>query len=183
MKARIVLAVMFVVVFLLPGGTASAAGGISGITGSINLEPPDWGSYYRVWIEFSVHQVDPSTDEANGMIVARVYNPEMGWKHLWYEAKCVSFGEVDGKPAATVVAMIVRREGWDDIPTAGDPGEYLKWQLVDGGTPAGSGDVWRLQWYDFGNFVEYWPTYPDGGCRAFRGDETDYPDHGDLVIH
>ena len=29
----------------------------------------------------------------------------LGLKHLWYEPKCVSFGEVNGKPAATLVAI------------------------------------------------------------------------------
>ena len=68
MKARIVLAVMFAVM-LLPGGAASAdSGGISGVTGGISLDPP-WGG--RLWIELSVHQVDPLTHEAKGMIQAR----------------------------------------------------------------------------------------------------------------
>ena len=61
MKARIVLAVMFAVM-LLPGGAASAdSDEISGITGSINMEPPNWGDYFRCWLNFDVHQVDPVT--------------------------------------------------------------------------------------------------------------------------
>ncbi|MHB9032314.1 MAG: hypothetical protein ACYC6L_04615 [Anaerolineae bacterium] len=92
------------------------------------------------------------------------------------------FLEVDGKPAAILVGQIVRREGWDVVPTAGEPGEYFKWQIVDGGTPAGKGDTWQLQYYDYGNFVEYWPSYPTGGCRVFLGDETNYADHGNLVV-
>ena len=44
MKARIVLAVMLVAVFLLPGGMASAGrGGMRGVTGSIGLEE-FWGN-------------------------------------------------------------------------------------------------------------------------------------------
>jgi hypothetical protein len=82
-----------------------------------------------------------------------------------------------------VVAKIVRREGWDDIPTAGDPGEYLKWQLVDGGTLGRNGDVCRLQYCDYDSFVEYWPTYPDGGCDDFQGDAANCPDYGNLVMH
>ena len=184
MKRRIVLVLVLVAMFLLPDGTAPLlASGMRGITGGIGFEPPDWGMYFRVWQEYDVHQVDPSTHEAKGMIHAQVYTPMFGWKRLWFEAECVSFGEVDGRPAATVVATIVRREGWDDIPTAGDPGEYLKWQLIDGGTPGASGDVWRLQYYDYDNFVEYWPTYPDGGCDDFCADETNYVDYGNLVIH
>jgi len=39
MKARIMLALMLVAAFLLPGGTASAGpGGVRGVTGSIGLE-------------------------------------------------------------------------------------------------------------------------------------------------
>ena len=184
MKRRSVLALVLVAAFLLPGGAAPViADGMSGVTGGIGLEPPNWGNYYRVWIEFNIHQVDPATYDADGMIHAQVYTPPFGWKRLWYEAECVSFGEVDGNPSAILVAKIVRREGWDDIPTAGDPGEYLKWQLIDGGTPASNGDTWPLQWYDLGNWIEYWPTYPDGGCNDFRADETDYLDYGNLVIH
>jgi len=184
MKKRIVLAVMLVAVFLLPGGTAPVvAGGISGITGSINMEPPNWGDYFRCWLNFDVHQVDPATYEAKGMVKARVYNPTFGTKQIWYEPKCVSFGETDGKASAILVGQIVRREGWDAIPTAGDPGEYFKWQVVDGGTPGGNGDLMRIQYYDFDNFIEYWPTPPVGGCTGFDGDETNYADHGNLVIH
>jgi hypothetical protein len=184
MKKRIVLVLVLVAAFLLPGGTRPAlAKRISGVTGGVGLEPPDWGDYFRVWIEFNVHQSNPSTYEADGTITARVYNPTLGWKRLWFKAECVSFGKVDGKPAATLVAKIERREGWDNISTAGDPGEYLKWQLIDGGTPGSRGDVWRLQYYDYGHFVEYWPTYPDGGCDNFRADETNYVDYGNLVIH
>jgi hypothetical protein len=184
MKKRIVLVLVLVASFLLPSGARPVlAHGIRGVTGGVGLEPPDWGDYFRVWIEFNVHQLNPSTYEADGVIRARVYNPTFGWKHLWYKAECVSFGEVNGKPAATLVAKIERREGWNDIPTAGKPGEYLKWQLIDGGTPGSRGDVWRLQYYDYANFVEYWPMYPDGGCNDFVADETNYVDYGNLVIH
>ena len=60
----------------------------------------------------------------------------------------MSFGEVNGKPAAILVATIVRREGWDEYVWPGDPGEYLKWQVVDGGTFGDAGDncdLWSLQ--------------------------------------
>jgi hypothetical protein len=142
-----------------------------------------WRSFWgNAWIEFSVQEVDPDTHEARGMIHVRVIN-DFGLKRLWFEPKCVSFTEVNGKPAATVVAVIVRREGWDDIPTAGDPGEYLKWQLVDAGTPANDGDSWSIQYYDQGNWIEYWPTFPDDGCENFQSGETNCPVHGNLVIH
>jgi hypothetical protein len=95
----------------------------------------------------------------------------------------VSFGLVEGSPSAIVIAQIVRREGWDDVPAAGDPGEYLRWQIVDVGTPGASGDEWHLQYYDYANWIEYWPTYPDGGCSDFRVDAKSFADHGNLVIH
>ena len=61
MKTRIVLAVMFVAVFL-PGGMASAdPGGISGLPAASAWE--FWGG---ASIELSVHQVDPLTHEAKG---------------------------------------------------------------------------------------------------------------------
>jgi hypothetical protein len=179
MKRRTVLVVMLVVVFLLPGGTAPVvAGGLSGVTGGVGMEPP----FGRVWLEFDVHQVDPSTYEANGMIHAQVNTPARGWKRLWYEAKCVSFTEVNGKPAATVVATIVRRKGWDEYPYSGDPGEHLKWQVVDGGTPGASGDTWSLQWYDAWN-IEYWPADSEPGCSDYVGTQTIPVDYGNLVIH
>jgi hypothetical protein len=184
MRLRIVLVLVLIATFLLPRGTSPAlAKRINQVTGGVGLEPPDWGDYFRVWIRFYVHQLDPSTYDADGAIRARVYNPTLGWKRLWYNVECVSFGELDGKRTATIVAIIERREGWDDVPTAGNPGEYLKWQLIDGGTPGGSGDVWRLQYYDYANFVEYWPTYPEGGCSDFSADEINYVDYGNLVIH
>lgn len=184
MRMRIVPVLVLLATFLLPSSTSPAfAKRISRVTGGVGLEPPDWGDYFRVWIELNVHQLDPSTYEANGKIRARVYNPTLGWKRLWYNVECVSFSEVDSKPAATIVAIIERRVGWDDVPTAGNPGEYLKWQLIDGGTPGSRGDVWRLQYYDYDNYVEYWPMYPDGGCSDFRADETNYVDYGNLVIH
>ena len=187
MKGRVVLVMMLVAVFLLPTGTASAgAGGPSKVTGGIGFEEP-WGN---AWIEFSVDQVALSTLDAKGMVHARVYNPVLGWKRLWYEPMCVSFTEVNGEWAATVVAVIVRREGWDNVPYPGQPGEYFKWQLVDGGTPARRGDAWSIQWYKGGPdgilgdpWIEYWPTPPDGGCRDFRGSAPDYPVSGNLVIH
>ena len=184
MKARIVLVAMLMAMLLLPGATASAnAGGVRGVTGSMNLEPPDWGGYYRVWLNFNIHEVNPVTHDAEGMIHGQVYSEEFGWKRLWFEAKCVSFGQFEGKAAAVFVATIVRREGWDAIPTAGNPGEYLRWQVVDGGRPGGRGDVWMLDYFDYSSFTEYWPAEPEGLCNKFEIDETNYADHGNLVIH
>jgi hypothetical protein len=177
----IVLALMAMLAFV--GSVPAWADSPGKVTGVMNLEPPDWGMYFRVWIRFDVHQVNPSTYEAEGPIEARVYNEVFGVKRLWYQAKCVNFGEVDGSPAAIVVGQIVRREGWDDIPTAGNPGEYFKWQLIDGGTPGADGDVWRLQFYDYSSFTEYWPEYPTGGCDDFAADETNYADYGNLAVH
>jgi hypothetical protein len=178
MKARIVSVMVLAAVLLLGGTAPAAADEISGVTGGINMAPP-WG---HVWIEFSVHQVDPSSGEATGMIMARVDNPVRGTKHLWYEPKCVSFTEVGGKPAAILVATIVRREGWEAYPGAGDPGEHLKWRVVDGGTPGVEGDLWSLQWYQPG-VKEYWPADSQPSCSDYQATGTLLVTYGNLVIH
>jgi hypothetical protein len=184
MIKRMVLVLVFVLVFLLPGKTDPVlAQSMGKVTGGVGLVPPNWGDYFRVWIEVNVHQLDSTTYDAKGMIRARVYNPTLGWKRLWFKAECVSFGEVEGKPSATLIARITRRLGWDDVPGAGNPGEYLKWRLIDGGTPGAKGDMWQLQYYDYANFVEYWPAFPEGGCGSFIADETNAINSGNLVIH
>lgn len=183
MKKRIWIGSVLLVALLLATASASAGQSPAKITGSMNLEP-DWGDYYfRVWVNFNVHEVDPSTHEADGVILARVYNETLGTKRLWLEPECASFGDVNGNPAAVVVGTIVRREGWDDVPGAGDPGEYFRWQVLDAGTPGGNGDAFSIDWYDYANFIEYWPMYPAGGCTTFQADSTEFADHGNLVIH
>jgi hypothetical protein len=176
---QIALTAMLLTMLLLPGGAAPVgAGGISGVTGGIGLEQP-WG---RVWIQFNVHQEDPITYEAKGMIKARVDNPQFGTKRLWYEPRCVSFTEVDGKPAAILVATIVRREGWDAHPAPGNPGEHLRWRVVDGGTPGAKGDTWSIDWYDDWK-VEYWPAEIPPGCSDYQATSTLPVNYGNLIIH
>lgn len=183
MKRCTWIVTVLLVALLLATGSAFAGDGSGEITGGINLEPPNWGAYFRVWVNFDVHEVNASTHEADGMIRAQVYTPMFGWKRLWYQAECVSFGEVEGNPAAIVVAKIVRRTGWDDVPNPGDPGEYLRWQVVDGGTPGRNGDSFTIEYYDYANFIEYWPEFPDGGCTVFQGGGTNFADHGNLDIY
>ena len=83
MRRRIWIASVSFVVLLLAGSAPVWADSPGRVTGAINLEPPDWGMYFRVWINFSIHQVDPSTGEAKGTIEARVHNPVFGTKRLW----------------------------------------------------------------------------------------------------
>jgi hypothetical protein len=181
MKKRIWIVLALIAMLALVGSAPAWADPPGKVTGGINLEPPDWGSYFRVWIRFDVHQVDPSTLEAKGPIEGRVYSELLGVKRLWFEAKCVNFCTVEGKPSAIVVGQIVRREGWDGIPGAGDPGEYFRWQVTDGGTPGADGDVWRPEFYDYDEFVEYWPENP--GCTAIVPHAENYADSGNLVVH
>jgi hypothetical protein len=84
MRKRIWIVLVLMALLLLAGSVPAWADPHGKVTGSMNLEPPDWGDYFRVWLNFDVHQVDPSTCEAKGMIKARVYNPTLGTKRLWY---------------------------------------------------------------------------------------------------
>ena len=115
--------------------------------------------------------------------MARVDNPMFGWKQLWYEPKCVSFTEVNGKPSAILVATIVRRVGVGCASAARKSGEYLRWQVVDGDgrRPWRRMDLWSLQWYQPGDQRVLADSQP--GCSDYVATRTLAVNYGNLVIH
>ena len=94
MKARIVLGVMLVAVFLLPGGTALVlADGMSGVTGGIHFAAPNFGM--EGWMRFEVQATGPG-DLARGWLRWQEYTESDGWRHVVAHPICVTFGESEG---------------------------------------------------------------------------------------
>jgi len=183
MKARIVLAVMLVIVFLVATGTASAAGGTGKVTGGIQFFAPQWGNL-TIWQQYSVHQTDPDTHAATGHVNWKIYSPIEGWRSIDALATCLAITEeLDGSKTAVVVSRIVSKRGWG----AGDPGEYARFWVRDGGTPGSAGDQWSNQSYDpFPEpWYEFWPADgPAPDCESFVPDAPPFDlTAGNLVIH
>ena len=182
MKARIVLVVVLVAMLLLPGGAASAlAGGTSKVTGGIQFFAEAWGDL-RIWQQYSVHQVDPDTHAATGHVNWKIYSPTDGWRSIDARATCLAVtAELDGSKTAVVVARIVSKRGWGD----GEPGEYARFWVRDGGTPGAKGDQWNNQSASLDPWYEFWPANAEPDCESFTPDQTTPFDvtAGNLVIH
>ncbi|MHB9032315.1 MAG: hypothetical protein ACYC6L_04620 [Anaerolineae bacterium] len=82
MRNRILLVLVLVLILILASSVVVSADSPGKLVGSMNMEPPDWGDYFRIWASFEVHQVDPVTYEAKGTIEGRVYNPTLGLKRI-----------------------------------------------------------------------------------------------------
>jgi hypothetical protein len=182
MKKRIVLVLMLVAVFLLPGGTAPAlADGMRGVTGGIYMFVPQWGDL-RVWLTFDVHELDPDSHAATGIVRAQLFSPNDGWKRLDFRAECVKFDtDAQGKQTAVFIVEILRKDGWGQ----GLPGEHGRFWVRDGGTPGTQGDQWINQSYSLDPWIEYWPTtLPAPDCESFTPDQPP-PEvmASNLVIH
>jgi hypothetical protein len=183
MKKRILIALVLVAMFLIPGGSTPALADSPGkVTGLTYFSVPDWGNL-RIWLSFDVREVNPVTHKATGLVLAQLYSPTDGWKRLALRPECVVFGkDSDGKKTAVFVVEILRKEGWGQ----GAPGEHGKWWVRDGGTPGKQGDQWLIQYYDPDpdNWTEYWPvTVPAPDCESFKSDDTPLNvARGNLVI-
>ena len=139
MKARIVLVVMLVAVFLLPGGTVSAgAGGPSKITGGIHFVASAFGM--EGWMNFDIHATGPGGG-ARGWLRWREYSESQGWRHVVAHPICVTFS--GSAPTAVFVVQIDSRSGWGE----GEQGQYILFWVRDGGTPGRNGDQFTtLTW-------------------------------------
>ncbi len=181
MKKRILIVLVLVTMFLIPGAPAPALADSPGkVTGSAYFPVPDWGNL-RIWLNFNVREVNPVTHQATGLVRAQLYSPTDGWKRLDFRPECVVFGtDSDGKKTAVFVVEILRKEGWGQ----GAPGEHGRWWVRDGGTPSKQGDQWMIQSYDTPNWIEYWPkNIPAPDCESFTPDELPITvNHGNLVI-
>lgn len=69
------------------------------------------------------------------------------------------------------MSRIVSRTGWG----WGEPGEYAKFWVRDGGMPGGEGDQWIMQSYQFEpEWIEFWPAdVPPPDCESFTPDEPE----------
>ena len=182
MKKRILIVLVLVAVFLIPGGPAPALAHSPGtVAGSVYFPVPQWGDL-QIWLDFDVREVNPVTHQATGLVRAQLYSPADGWKRLDLHPECVVFGTgPDGKKTAVFVVEILRKEGWGQ----GAPGEHGRWWVRDRGTPGKQGDQWMIQSYDPVNWIEYWPIdVPAPDCASFTPDEKPIKvERGDLVIH
>jgi hypothetical protein len=178
MKKRILIALVLVTMFLIPGGSAPALADSPGkVTGLAYFPVPEWGDL-RIWLSFDVREVNPLTHQATGMVHAQLYSPTDGWKRLDFRPECVVFGTDSD---AVFVVEILRKEGWGQ----GAPGEHGRWWVHDGGTPGKQGDQWMIESSDPENWIEYWPIdVPAPDCESFTPDQSPINvEEGNLVIH
>jgi hypothetical protein len=171
MKKRMLIVLVLVAVLLISGGSAPVlAGSPRKITGGIHFMAPMFG-LEDGWMRFNVREVGPG-NSATGWLRWKEYMEEYGWRRVVAHPTCVTFGVYEGKPAAVFVVEIDSKRGWGD----GEPGQYIKFWVLDGGTPGRMGD-------DFTTLT--WPPAGDPpGCDY--EDPTFLPfvvDGGNLVLH
>jgi hypothetical protein len=188
MKKQVLIVLALMAVLLVCAAPAPvAADPARKITGSVNFEA--FGS--RIWMVYTIHEVDPITHQAEGRIAWWMYNEAFGgWRRLEARADCVRFGEdIPGAdPQAAVIAgEILSKEGWGP----GEPGQWLRWWVRDGGTPSNGVDQWASQLH--GIFTdEFWPPedMPTPACEYFVPGEAPHTPpqpsdlaNGNLAIH
>ena len=171
MRKRVLIVWVLIAIVLAFSGSAPAwADAPPKITGGIHFAAPMFG-LEDGWMRFSVHAVGPG-NLATGWLRWKEYLADEGWRRVVAHPTCVTFDEYEGEPAAVFVVEIDSRSGWG----SGEPGQYLKFWVLDGGTPGRKGD-------DFATLT--WPPdftppdcdYVDAGFRPF------VIDGGNLQIH
>jgi hypothetical protein len=182
MKKRMFFALALVSALLLAGGvTYVLAEAPPKVTGGVVFPVPQWGDL-RIWLRFSVHEVDPVIHAAEGQVNVQIYSPYEGWRRWEGVPVCVKAGGDEAGGTAVMVIKITSKSGWGD----GEPGEHAKFWVRDGGTPASEGDQWMTQSYQWEpEWKEFWPKdVPPPDCESITLDESPIDiEGGNLVIH
>jgi hypothetical protein len=114
--------------------------------------PAAWPVDLWITFEVDIHQLDPETHEADGVVNWGVYYFEHDeWKRIKSDVEYVFFDE--GGKAAVFVTQITEKTG----PGEGEPGEHACYWVRDGEL----GDQFGIHYYsDFHpevGFKEFWP--------------------------
>ena len=137
MKKRLILIVLLVAVLVL--GTVFAAYARSGgrITGAMKAEYfTGWN-----WLQINVDASDP--EFPSGFIKYRSWTLAPNeWGYWRAEPVCVSFGEYEGKPAASVVAIVTEEDS-----ESTEVGQYATALFVDGGPNAKNDLIGVVTWF------------------------------------
>ena len=135
MKKRLILMVALVAILVLGTVFVAYAGSAGRITGAMKAE------YFTGWNWFQINvDVSPS-GEASGFAKYRSWTEAPNeWDYWRAEPICVSFGEFEGMPAATIVSKFT--EASDDLIV----GQYSKGIFVDGGSNAKNDLIGLVVW-------------------------------------
>ena len=153
------------------------------ITGNVEFPISAWEPGLRIWFHFDVQEVRPADHQATGYVSWTIYSPSLGWRYVSGTPTCAAFDKDRGDQSTAVIVVELRsKRGWG----AGQPGEFARFWVRDGGQPGHQGDQWGLQSYDEANFIEFWPATEEPNCTSKFYFDWPTPvdiEGGNLTIH
>ena len=149
------------------------------VTGHVEFPLFEWAPGLRIWFYFDVREVSPRNHEAAGAVNWAIYNPAETpvWRYVSSTPVCAAFKD----SSAVMVVKLREVRGWG----AGEPGQFARFWVRDGGKAGPHTDQWGLQSYNEAEFIEFWPADQPPDCTSKF--DFDWPtpvdiERGDLAI-